>query len=279
LKLGRTLDHLDELSAIVKPWTDGDRHTTRCEIDTQVNIRTFFATAEQPPKDLIGPIIGDVLHNIRSALDNLAYALACAFTNPLPADFETGSEFPIFGNRDKSGAVGIGQGKFQQLKRDGSPAPTSGLFKIQGWDPAAQTIVEGLQPYHRGNAFESDPLWLLHDLDRIDKHRSLHIAVAAIQGARLGFNPKDRNLAGWVSGTFEALGAPVETDTPYFRITGTTLTPVDPSKEVYMDVPLLVDVSFAPGTPNVENQPVYKTLAEILTYVETTVVAPLASFL
>jgi hypothetical protein len=95
----------------------------------------------------------------------------------------------------------------------------------------------------------------------------------------LGFSPKDRNLAGWKDGHFEVLGAPVETHTPYFRITGTTLLPIDPSKEVYMDVPLLADVSFAPGTPNVENQPVYKTLDEILTYVETKVVAPLAGVL
>jgi hypothetical protein len=280
LKLGRALDHLVHLDELVKPWIEGKRHTTRCEVDPNNGMRTYFATAEQPSKDVISPVIGDVLHNLRSALDNLAYALAGSYTKPLPPEYALASEFPIFGDRDKSGAIGVGHGNFHKVRRDGSPAPGSGLAKIQGWHPNAQTIVEGLQPYKKGNLFESEPLWILHELDRIDKHRLLHTAVAGIASASLFGNPGDRNLAGIRNGgTLEALGGAIETDTPYFRVTGITLIPIDPSKEVYMDVPVTIHVSFAPGTPYVENQPVYKALADLYAYVARTVMPKFAAFI
>src|SRR5438067_1095092 len=49
-----------------------------------VGCLTFYATAtKQPPTDPFGLLIGDTLHNLRSALDTLAFALAAAHTKPL----------------------------------------------------------------------------------------------------------------------------------------------------------------------------------------------------
>ena len=46
--------------------------------------------------------------------------------------------------------------------------------------PAAQAIIEGLQPHHRQYGFfVTHPLWLLHGLSNVDKHRALHVALLA----------------------------------------------------------------------------------------------------
>jgi len=49
--------------------------------------------------------------------------------------------------------------------------------KVGGIAPVARTIVEGLQPYRRGQNFASHPLWVLHELSRIDKHRLPHVVL------------------------------------------------------------------------------------------------------
>ena len=38
-------------------------------------------------------------------------------------------------------------------------------------------LVESFQPYRRGRACDTDPLWVLHDLNRIDKHRKLVVSL------------------------------------------------------------------------------------------------------
>ncbi|MBA4115207.1 MAG: hypothetical protein H0X71_01960 [Rubrobacter sp.] len=113
---------------------------------------------------MLGLLIGDCLHNLRAALDNLVYELLVArHGDPPPDKFAVSSEFPIFSDRPMI---------LRQHQR-----------KIGGIDPAAQTIIEGLQPYQRGNDFGSHPLWLLHNLSNIDKHRVPHVALLTIPSA------------------------------------------------------------------------------------------------
>ena len=75
------------------------------------------AQAEAPPVDTLSVIIGDALHNMRLALDALAYTLSCAYTNPLPQDMASSSEFPIFGDEDAHGTSGVGSARFHQTKK------------------------------------------------------------------------------------------------------------------------------------------------------------------
>ena len=213
LKFSRALKHLQDLDGEIRRWLDGHHYTVRYEFDLQARfgglnkpdpasrfsmfsgtvsfdgksiptppgvefghgLLTAFATAEQPPRDPISLcLIGDTLHNLRSGLDNLAHALALAGPGPLSKEFPGSSEFPIFGDENRKGVAGSGPGLFQN----------NGLFKIQGWHPDAKAAVELLQPYHRGNDYRSDPLWTLHELDNISKHRLLHPAVAAFESTR-----------------------------------------------------------------------------------------------
>jgi len=97
---------------------------------------------------------------------------------------ETG--FPILSDTDKKGRFGRGSHKWISAKP-----------KVVGIDPDAQAVIESLQPYHRGNAYDTDPLWRLSELNNIDKHRVLHIAQRIMDGAVLPVNgPRFRDTCG-----------------------------------------------------------------------------------
>src|SRR4051812_2662692 len=97
---------------------------------------------------------GDVVHNLRSALDHLAQQLvavgmACAPIRPLlPVEMRQ-IEFPIAETLEK----------YEAEK----------ARKIKGMLPEAVEAIDRLKPYKGGN----DVLWRIHELDIIDKHRAL----------------------------------------------------------------------------------------------------------
>lgn len=54
-----------------------------------------------------------------------------------------------------------------------------GELDSAGLDPQDWTIIEHAQPYQAGEPWSGrDPLWLLHELNRIDKHRRVHVGYA-----------------------------------------------------------------------------------------------------
>ena len=313
LKLRRALKHRKEVNGEVGTWLNGNHHTVRYEYDPDSVVApvlgapggnymlggpvfipgqgpgtapegiefghglvTALASAEDPPADTFSLLIGDALHNLRSALDALAYSFAVAFTKPLPKEIANSSEFPVFGDEDGKGIPGVGNTMFHQTSKKGDPVPGSGLFKIRGCDPGVQTIIEGLQPYKRGNAFRSHPLWVLHDLDRISKHRLLHTTVAAFYGTTWDIQ-RFRNVRCIGPGMVVSLAGRIETDTPISRIYG--IHPIDPNAEVHVEIQPAIDIAFAPGTPGVDGEPVLSTLANLYGYIVTDVLPPLLGFL
>jgi hypothetical protein len=97
-------------------------------------------------------IIGDCLQTYRSALDHIVNRIALDHRGAT----DDRTEFPVFSDA----------AKFAGARR-----------KITLLPPEAQAAIELLQPYHRGEAAAHDPLWHLHELSRIDKHRSLHLVL------------------------------------------------------------------------------------------------------
>lgn len=245
-------------------------------VDFGQGVVVAYARAENPPVETLSVIIGDALHNMRSGLDTLAYTLSRAYTNPLPQDIASSSEFPIFGDEDARGTSGVGNARFHQTKKDGSPAPGSGLHKIRGWDPAAQTLVERLQPYHEGANFRTHPLWMLHDLDRTNKHRLLHTTVAAFEGTLWDIN-EFANIRAIGPGVVQSLGGSLDTENVIGRIYG--LHPVDPRTEMHVKIIPALDVAFSRQAPAAPGASVVGTLSSIQTYLTDTVIPTLAPFL
>lgn len=262
LKFNRAHQHLQELEGEVQRWLTGNHYSVATKPDSERPYYVVLVTAEPIPFDPFAVLISDVLHNLRSGLDHIAYTLAANFTIPLPQEIAEQSEFPIFGDVDRKGQSGAGA----RLFRD------SGLRKIRGVAPAAQAIIESLQPYHRGHGFVSDPLWKLHELSRIDKHRLFHPIAYHFTGAIL--DPY-KSFNAQLSGTISVYGGPVERDTKIVRYPA---EPVNPGLEMHVDFKPAIGIAFPMGSV-AANEEIVGALAGIYNHIVQQVLSPLVPFL
>lgn len=161
LKIERAKKHIDELDRRMREFSDHDAHTIAVEqhIDTRESLIQIMV-AESVPEDF-ALIIGDAIHNLRSALDIAISDIEFATTGHR----KDRTQFPIRETRNELiSAINGG------LK---SKAPESTL----------NFIVDVVQPYKGGNG---DALWALHRLDIDDKHRLLipYIPSSPVAGVR-----------------------------------------------------------------------------------------------
>lgn len=151
-KLANAYAHLETLRGEVAAWAGSHPYTWSVEYDPSEQEQIYFAELTDPPFDRFGSLAGDCLHNMRAALDHLVFeASEVALGQPLPQDVAEKTEFPIFGPKPLDA---------KSRKR------RIGLLPEE-----AQVLIEGMQPHTYGTAFTEHPLWVLHDLERIDKHR------------------------------------------------------------------------------------------------------------
>lgn len=265
-KLARAHDHLQAIERQIGQWREAKPYLTSHEYDLKKRWYVVYVeTVDMSALDDLPVQIGDCLHDLRSGLDHVAFELAEAYSFPLTDDMIQDSEFPIFGDKDRKGNTGRGPELFKNSTR-----------KIAGIHPKAQALIETLQPYQRGNAYETHPLWVLYDLARVDRHRLLHIGTADTSGGTVFTPHTSRNLTGLGPGVLHIYGGLVEGRT---QLIETGVFPIDPSREVYVDVEPVMDIAFGKGTPAAEAQSVIETLTGIYTYVVNDVVLPLAAFL
>ena len=129
---------------------------------TMAPISSFWVEVLKPPPAAeLSLIIGDCLHNLRAALDNLAFELALAHKRGrLSKGVEGDSAFPIFKSDIAKDPESLK--KFNRMTR--------------GIAPKAKAEIERLQPYNRGQRFvTNDVLWQLNELAVEDKHRLPHV--------------------------------------------------------------------------------------------------------
>jgi len=117
-----------------------------------------------------GAVVGETIHDLRSALDSLVWRLTEREQGSAPS--------PIIG-RWKQIAFPIVTDPTRW-----PPVPDS----LWGIRPGLRTDFKKLQPFCTGkNAPEREPLAVLHELWNIDKHRHIHVArrVIGLKAARL----------------------------------------------------------------------------------------------
>jgi hypothetical protein len=156
LKYRRGCDHFAPLETEWQRFTQGfnsELQTTVLPGELQFRLGRF---SELPTSEW-SVVVGDCVQNFRAALDHMAWHLSVRERGAHP----TRIEFPIFGDQ-------------AQYQRD---APR----KVAGVPTAATKIIESLQPFHRGPAFAEHPLWKLHELATIDKHRRFHIGHVSLE--------------------------------------------------------------------------------------------------
>lgn len=275
LKLLRAYHHLQDLDAKQAAWLDTELAGVVTEPDPEHS--GYFmvkVTATRPPADPFGLIIGDCVQNMRSALDQLAFTLASAYTIPLPDDIAQDSQFPIFGDEDRKGRPGAGPRLFSSNRGR----------MIRGIDPAAQTIIEGLQPYHRGQDFRTHPLWILRELSNIDKHRLIHPIVAAFKGVMMDLSETGRFVV--PTARAGAPGDPLQMDVFESIVEGETIVArvntrfaeEDDEMKVNFNVPLRILLEeAAPG--NWPGESVVDNLAVVYNFICTDILPPLSKYL
>ena len=132
----------------------------------------FAEVRQEPPSLLWGPIIGDIIHGLRSALEQVAWGLSVEHQATLG---NTPPPYPIPRNsrwRDISFPI----------CRDGRHWEDVSNKKLWAIDPSIAASLKGFQPFNTGpQAPDREPLAVLEELWNIDKHRHLHLINATIE--------------------------------------------------------------------------------------------------
>lgn len=144
IKIERAKKHLRDLDAQLAEFGDLEQHVLLGDVNPATGASVKETNLRVLPADAIGAA-GDIAHNLRTALDHLAYQLVLA--NGGTPTKQTG--FPIF--------------------EDVTAYDRYKARKVEGMSPLAIEAIDSLKPYGGGN----EPLWRLHQLDNIDKHRML----------------------------------------------------------------------------------------------------------
>lgn len=259
-RFNRALDHIYTLDRSIKRWLASDAYRICKEHYPETRRTAYVAHIDSVPDDW-PDLVGEVVHSLRSALDRQAFALNAkgyAETHngaKIPAQGESESSFPIFGNVNQRGDPVDGQHSFR--------SSTSYRYMPAG----AKTKLEQLQPYKRGENFRSDPLWAIHELSRVDKHRiDLEVAAAGPDQTISGHFPA-------VDDTGLGAGGPVY-DGKELSYWVTAKGAEEP--DVKLD--FTRHVAFGQSTP-LRDQPVVPTLRGIRNYLRYKVAFPLDRFL
>lgn len=241
MKIDRARKQIRFLESEFQRFYDAQTYVVTQEPDFETGRkRAQFRITSEFPEDW-SIIIGEIVHDLRSALDHAVYELTVRECGrPLVR-----TEFPVFDD----------EAKYLATKKNGDPIPASGLYKIRGINAEAQAVVKTLQPFEfrKNNAADQEPLiGLLHELSIVDKHRTIHISRRVGNRFRFEFVREVEN--GWEIGFVE--------DTTLED--GTSLgwwTPVGPLDDK-VDVEFTIEfaVTFADTVSVVRNQPVIKLL-------------------
>ena len=276
LKLARASEHLKIVEGEIAGWVYGNPYLISDEPDPDASnpsnlscsenaVRRRFRVARiDPVSPWIGPVIGDCLFNLRSALDHLALSLALAYTPVLTDKQRRDSTFPI-------------------LRKPLSDKDES--EKIGGIHPGAQASIRAFQPYQRPQDLKSHPLWWLNELNRVDKHQTLAVCAAvpmllrARRKGETGFGVS--TVVNALHGSFQTLDyasttlGELKTDAVFFRYAGVPLIAVE---HINPNPKIPLDVAFGHGQP-VELELVVPVLEAIYNFISDRVVPALTQFL
>jgi hypothetical protein len=108
-----------------------------------------------PPS--LAMLVGEVVHGLRSTLDHLVGQLI--IQNCEVPDDKTA--YPIFKDA-----------RFLEDKAAFFERTNRAIGKCSA---SVKDVIEGSQPYHQRHLAYRDPLWLIHELDIIDKHRTISV--------------------------------------------------------------------------------------------------------
>lgn len=218
-----------------------------CGVDKKFNPKTkqFDVVARMPdPPPIVGLLVGDCIHNLRSALDHIVYSLISTNHLRLGKPPSEKAMFPICDTRS---------GYLHQIGK---------LKRLDGIPDAVATFIESLQPYHtreKGLDHTLHPLWVLNKLENIDKHRRLTLASAVARHAHVSIQYKSGHESDVM----------LLQDTIYDRAILTSYPPARDGSEVQVNGGLMVYVALKDANEfsSLLDEEICKVLLQLVDYV------------
>jgi len=183
LKLDRAEQHLKEFEGLIAPLLE------RCvnpvskgwETYNQQLMFVYRVRFSNPDLDERLPVIaGDFMHNVRSALDHVAVALA-------PDDRKRDASFPIFTCDIHARDEATGSYLHSSDRR-------RWLSRVGGMPQKALAIIDFVQPFHGDHKWQDprdSPLALLSEFQNADKHRELTVVAQGLTDPEFLFTNPD----------------------------------------------------------------------------------------
>ncbi|MBJ7594491.1 MAG: hypothetical protein JF886_06435 [Candidatus Dormibacteraeota bacterium] len=172
LKIERAKFQCDALENEIKAWVESQRSHVAFEHERDTGWHRLIVRmdADPDPPPMWGVIVGEIIHDLRSALDHTVWELVIA-NKGRPE--RNRNQFPIFSH---------------------PPKRVADYTKcVRGVDPRAQAIIEGLQPYTRPKRATPELIEVLGGMSNIDKHQTLHptvVVASRINSANVDFAPQ-----------------------------------------------------------------------------------------
>lgn len=196
LKLDRADEHLETLYAEVRTFTDREPYTIVNDRQPDGSWLSFVRLHDEPPLRL-GLILGDALHNLHSALDNLIPDVVRA-SGREPSKRAT---FPIY-DTPRS---------FEAHIRN----------RLKAMRPEHVAMLEQLQPYPGRDEPEHAALDVLNIFSNLDKHSAVHATFVTALADPNEVRVFGKPLRADVTFEMEWLNAskPLEDGMPVMRLT------------------------------------------------------------
>lgn len=152
-KIERANQHIQELNSSLTTFLKTDFYSLH--VNSNDAGQDVLTLDSKPLPCDIPLVIGDAIHNLRAALD----LMACEIVMKAGGTCTRYTNFPV-----------------RETRQELVGALNGGEIKVAGQD-ICDLILDVIKPYKGGN----EPLWSLHQLDIIDKHRLLIPIVSVTQ--------------------------------------------------------------------------------------------------
>jgi hypothetical protein len=226
-KLRRADEHYDAMDDEIGGFHKAKLHSLVREVEKDGLEHVAYLRMPNPP-DIAhwGLLLGDFVHNLRSALDHAVYELAARGSGQDPPPTHNLLQFPIADDETKwEKALGRSQ--------------------LLGVPAAAVDVIHAAQPYKRGDDLAVEPLVLIRDNDVADKHRFvvptlMNAAAMAIDG----FNENVRPVSASAPATIRPIDG--------YEIARVVLAEPNVEADLNFKLKLVVTLRHAPNKEGIE---------------------------
>jgi hypothetical protein len=217
-KVERAQEHLIALDAATGEFFEVDPYEIVGEFEAEASEYLFRVKVLREPPLRLGVMLGDFIHNLRSALDHLVWQLVLLDGNSP----DRSTCFPVASSREQ----------FDRMAEKALP----------GLIPEHVARIEALQPYHARDRQEVHLLKLLPRLSNTDKHQIVHATLGWFRSDFVTqplFTPNAD--AGVIQRRELAQGERMEDGVVIARV---KLAPAGPNPQVQMDAQVQIDIAF-----------------------------------